>query len=140
MRPSRTLPRLAIVSFLSLPALVRAAPAASPAEANLKRYEAIMDEGTKAAKKCDHAAAVAAFDRALAIRPNDQAALTDQGWSAFQMHALDRAEAVTRKAIAAGGKHAMDPQDHGFMYGWSFRDLDGHHWEVLWMDPKVAQS
>jgi len=23
-------------------------------------------------------------------------------------------------AVAAGGKHAMDPQDHGFMYGWSF--------------------
>jgi predicted lactoylglutathione lyase len=44
---------------------------------------------------------------------------------------------LVRKAIAAGGKHAMDPQDHGFMYGWSFYDLDGHHWEVLWMDPKV---
>jgi predicted lactoylglutathione lyase len=24
--------------------------------------------------------------------------------------------------------------DHGFMYGWSFYDLDGHHWEVFWMD------
>ena len=34
----------------------------------------------------------------------------------------------------------MDPQDHGFMYGWSFYDLDGHHWEVLWMDPKVQQQ
>ena len=31
---------------------------------------------------------------------------------------------------------AMDPQNHGFMYGWSFYDPDGHHWEVLWMDPK----
>jgi predicted lactoylglutathione lyase len=28
--------------------------------------------------------------------------------------------------------------DHGFMYGWSFYDRDGHHWEVVWMDPKVA--
>ena len=37
-------------------------------------------------------------------------------------------------AIAAGGSHAMDAQDHGFMYGWSFYDPDGHHWEVLWMD------
>ena len=44
---------------------------------------------------------------------------------------------LVKKAIAAGGKHAMDPQDHGFMYGWSFYDLDGHHWEVLWMDPKA---
>ena len=46
---------------------------------------------------------------------------------------------IVRKAIDAGGKHAMDPQDHGFMYGWSFYDLDGHHWEVLWMDPNAIQ-
>jgi predicted lactoylglutathione lyase len=45
---------------------------------------------------------------------------------------------LVRKAIAAGGHHAMDPQDHGFMYGWSFYDPDGHHWEVFWMDPKAA--
>ncbi len=46
---------------------------------------------------------------------------------------------MVKTAIAAGGKHAMDPQDHGFMYGWSFYDLDGHHWEVFWMDPKATQ-
>jgi len=46
---------------------------------------------------------------------------------------------IVRKAIDAGGKHAMDPTDQGFMYGWSFYDLDGHHWEVLWMDPKAIQ-
>jgi uncharacterized protein len=45
---------------------------------------------------------------------------------------------LVRKAVAAGGKPAMDPQDHGFMYGWSFYDIDGHHWELVWMDPKVA--
>jgi len=39
------------------------------------------------------------------------------------------------KAVAAGGSHAMDPTDHGFMYRWSFYDPDGHHWEVFWMDP-----
>ena len=33
----------------------------------------------------------------------------------------------------------MEPQDHGFMYGWSFYDLDGHHWEVIWMHPKAAE-
>jgi len=41
---------------------------------------------------------------------------------------------IVRKAIAGGGKPAMDKQDRGFMYGWSFCDLDGHRWEVLWMD------
>lgn len=42
---------------------------------------------------------------------------------------------IVHKAVAAGGSHAMEPQDHGFMYGWSFYDPDGHHWEVMWMDP-----
>ena len=42
---------------------------------------------------------------------------------------------MVRQAIAAGGAHAAEPQDHGFMYGSSFYDLDGHHWEVFWMDP-----
>ena len=42
-------------------------------------------------------------------------------------------------AIAAGGRQAMEKQDHGFMYGWSFHDLDGHHWEVIWMDSKAVQ-
>ncbi len=46
---------------------------------------------------------------------------------------------LVRKAIDAGGRHAMDSMDHGFMYGWSFYDLDGHHWEVLWMDPAAVQ-
>jgi predicted lactoylglutathione lyase len=43
-------------------------------------------------------------------------------------------EAMVQTAIAAGGKAAMDPQDHGFMYSSSFYDPDGHHWEVVWMD------
>jgi uncharacterized protein len=46
---------------------------------------------------------------------------------------------LVRKAIDAGGSPAMDPMDHGFMYGWSFYDLDDHHWEVLWMDPAAVQ-
>ena len=57
----------------------------------------------------------------------------------FALSCESRAEVddMVRKAIAAGGSHAMDPQDHGFMYGWSFCDPDGHQWEVLWMDPKA---
>lgn len=47
---------------------------------------------------------------------------------------------LVNKAITAGGQHAMDPMDHGFMYGWSFYDPDGHHWEVMWMDPSAMQQ
>jgi len=47
-------------------------------------------------------------------------------------------DAMVRAAVAAGGSHALEPQDHGFMYGWSFYDLDGHHWEAFWMDPAAV--
>jgi len=49
-------------------------------------------------------------------------------------------DAMVHKAIAAGGSHAADTQDHGYMYGWSFRDLDGYHWEVFWMDPSFVNG
>lgn len=57
----------------------------------------------------------------------------------FSLSVNSRAEVdeMVRKAVAAGGSHAADPHDHGFMYGWSFYDLDGHHWEVFWMDPSA---
>ncbi len=48
---------------------------------------------------------------------------------------------VTAKAEAAGGNPDPGPkQDHGFMYGRSFEDPDGHIWEVMWMDVAAAQS
>ena len=57
----------------------------------------------------------------------------------FALSVNSRAEVdeMVKKAVAAGGSHAVDPQDLGFMYGWSFRDLDEHHWEVFWMDPSA---
>ena len=60
----------------------------------------------------------------------------------FALSCENRAEVdeLVNKALAAGGKNAMPPQDHGFMYGSSFYDLDGHHWEVLWMDPAAIQQ
>ena len=45
-----------------------------------------------------------------------------------------------RKAVAGGGgSDEVAPQDHGFIYDWSFYDLDGHRWGVFWMDPAAAQ-
>jgi predicted lactoylglutathione lyase len=54
---------------------------------------------------------------------------------ALSVNSREEVDAMVGKAVAAGGSHAVDAQDHGFMYGWSFYDLDGHHWEVFWMDP-----
>ena len=42
---------------------------------------------------------------------------------------------MVRKAIAAGGTTYNDPQDYGFMYGHGFQDLDGHIWELIFIEP-----
>ena len=52
----------------------------------------------------------------------------------------EEVDELADKALAAGGSAAADPQDHGFMYGRSFHDLDGHHWEVMWMDPAAVAA
>jgi predicted lactoylglutathione lyase len=49
-------------------------------------------------------------------------------------------DAFAEAALAAGATPAKDPQDYGFMYGRSFHDLDGHLWEVMWMDPVAAEK
>ena len=47
----------------------------------------------------------------------------------------EKVNEMAEKAISLGGTEARDPQDHGFMFTRSFHDLDGHIWEVFWMDP-----
>ena len=49
-------------------------------------------------------------------------------------------DAIVKAALAAGGSTFNEPQDHGFMYGRAFRDLDGHVWEAFWMDPAAVQA
>jgi uncharacterized protein len=44
---------------------------------------------------------------------------------------------MVRQAIAAGGTTYNEPQDHGFMYQHGFQDLDGHIWEIVFMEPSA---
>jgi len=46
-------------------------------------------------------------------------------------------DAMVAKAVAAGGTIPRAPQDHGFMYGHGFEDIDGHLWELVYMDPNA---
>ncbi|KAB8167843.1 glyoxalase [Streptomyces sp. 3MP-14] len=59
------------------------------------------------------------------------------GLSADSREAVDE---LADRALAAGGTAAGDPVDMDGMYGRSFYDLDGHHWEVMWMDPAAVQG
>jgi uncharacterized protein len=47
---------------------------------------------------------------------------------------------LVRKAVAAGGTTYNEPQDHGFMYGHGFQDLDGHIWELIYMEPSAINQ
>lgn len=51
-----------------------------------------------------------------------------------------KVEEMLDAALEAGATEARDPMDYGFMYGRSFNDLDGHIWEIIWMDPRAAEK
>lgn len=57
---------------------------------------------------------------------------------AISVNSREEVDEMVKKAVAAGGSYAVEAQDHGFMYGWSFKDPDGYHWEVFWMDPSTV--
>jgi len=44
------------------------------------------------------------------------------------------------KAVAAGGTTYNEPQDHSFMYAHGFQDLDGHIWELIYMEPEAVNQ
>jgi hypothetical protein len=52
----------------------------------------------------------------------------------LSLDAREKVDDMVRKAVAAGGSTYNEPQDHGFMYGHGFQDLDGHIWEIIYMD------
>lgn len=49
-------------------------------------------------------------------------------------------DTMVKNAVDAGGRVYADPMDHGWMYGHSFEDIDGHQWEVAYMDISAMQQ
>src|SRR5215831_13692358 len=58
----------------------------------------------------------------------------------FSVSSRDEVDSVSAAALAAGGSEADGAEDYGFMYSRSFFDLDGHGWQVMWMDPAAAEQ
>jgi uncharacterized protein len=50
-----------------------------------------------------------------------------------------KVDEMVGKAVAAGGATYNEPQDHGFMYGHGFQDLDGHIWELIYMEQSAIK-
>lgn len=53
---------------------------------------------------------------------------------ALSVDSKENVDEMVNKAVAAGGTTPNPKQEQGFMYSWGYQDLDGHLWEVLYMD------
>ena len=81
-----------------------------------------------------------AFYRTFTRRELCDTTRQNEGLVALSCQSRAEVDALVRIAVEAGGSPAMEPIDHGFMYERAFYDPDGHHWAVLWMDPRVASG
>lgn len=55
---------------------------------------------------------------------------------ALSAESREKVDEIVHRATHAGGNTPSNKQDLGFMYGWGFEDLDGHLWEVIYMEPE----
>jgi predicted lactoylglutathione lyase len=58
---------------------------------------------------------------------------------ALSTESRETVDAMVRDALAAGGKTYAEPKDYGFMYQHGFQNLDGHIWEVFYMEPSETE-
>ena len=52
----------------------------------------------------------------------------------------DEVRKLAEAAFALGARKVNEIDDKGFMISWGFEDLDGHLWDLFWMDPKHLEG
>ena len=59
---------------------------------------------------------------------------------ALSVDSREKVDQLINKAIEAGGSEPREKQDHGWMYGRSFEDIDGHLWEAFFMEESTIKK
>jgi uncharacterized protein len=59
---------------------------------------------------------------------------------ALSTKSREKVDEMMHNVVEAGGKESREPQDHGWMYGRSFQDINGHLWEIIYMDEKALKN
>jgi uncharacterized protein len=59
---------------------------------------------------------------------------------ALSVESREKVDQMINKAIESGGKESREPQDHGWMYGRSFEDINKHLWEIIYMDESAVKN
>jgi len=78
--------------------------------------------------------------KAITKREIPDTSATCEAIMQLQVESRSGVDELAAKAFAAGALPANEPNDQGFLYGRSFRDLDGHHWDVFCVGPGAAES
>jgi predicted lactoylglutathione lyase len=78
----------------------------------------------------EHAKFQGFIDKSIAPKDTTEAIL------ALSCESADEVRSLTEKAFEKGARRLNDPEDLGFMFSWGFEDLDGHLWDVFWMNPE----
>lgn len=58
----------------------------------------------------------------------------------ISLESKQKVDELIEKAKASGAMNVSDAIDHGFMYTRNFEDLDGHIWEIFWLDPNPKNN
>ncbi|SMO46158.1 VOC family protein [Fodinibius sediminis] len=80
------------------------------------------------------------FFKTFTPNPIADATQSTEAIVALSADSREEVDEVVSKAVEAGGTTPNKKQDQGFMYGWGFQDLDGHLWEVMYMDMDQASG
>jgi len=59
---------------------------------------------------------------------------------ALSVESREKVDQMINKALESGGKESREPQDHGWMYGRSFEDINKHLWEIIYMDESAVKN
>lgn len=59
---------------------------------------------------------------------------------ALSVDSREKVDQLINKAIEAGGSEPQEKRDHGWMYGRSFEDIDGHLWETFFMEESAIKK
>lgn len=59
---------------------------------------------------------------------------------AVSSESRQKVDHMINTAIESGGKESREIQDHGWMYGRSFEDINGHLWEIIYMDENAVKN
>lgn len=58
----------------------------------------------------------------------------------IDLESREKVDEMVNKALLAGGSIYRDTDDLGWMYQRSFEDLDGHQWELLYMNEDALNN